>query len=292
MKSKTKKVKLLQAPKTIQEENQAIVHSEMNVNVNPEMLIAKAIDKNLPIESLEKLLSMRKELKDEWSKEQYYKALSQFQKECPVIAKKKKVNFPSKRSGVQVKYSYSPLGDLVNEVKDLLESHGFSFDFKPDQTEKDCVKVLCHSHHIDGWTEITPFSIPVLASDFMNDAHSVATALSYAKRYAFCNAFGIMTKDEDNDASNFNNKSESQKDLNKTLNDVKKSLNNQAVRFNPDIAKKTIIDMIKPYKDRCNEMQKTYIQNIINDKDYTEELYRENYRFVETLVDVFKKEAT
>src|SRR3990167_3791525 len=34
----------------------------------------------------------------------------------------------------------------------------------------------------------------------MNAAQKVASALTYAKRYAFCNAFGILTGDADDDA--------------------------------------------------------------------------------------------
>jgi ERF superfamily. len=35
----------------------------------------------------------------------------------------------------------------------------------------------------------------------MSDTQHVAAALTFAKRYAFTNAFGIMTGDDDNDAA-------------------------------------------------------------------------------------------
>jgi len=35
----------------------------------------------------------------------------------------------------------------------------------------------------------------------MNDAQKIASALTYSKRYAFCNATGIMTGDEDQDGN-------------------------------------------------------------------------------------------
>ena len=35
----------------------------------------------------------------------------------------------------------------------------------------------------------------------MSAQQKVGAALTFAKRYAFCNAFGIMTGDEDNDAN-------------------------------------------------------------------------------------------
>ena len=56
-------------------------------SINAELLIKQAIDKNVPIETMERLLVMRRELKTEWAKEEFIKALAQFQKKCPVIKK-------------------------------------------------------------------------------------------------------------------------------------------------------------------------------------------------------------
>ncbi|MDD5590162.1 MAG: hypothetical protein PHQ47_03240, partial [Candidatus Portnoybacteria bacterium] len=56
-----------------------------------EALIAQAIDKGVSVETMEKLLAMRKELKAEWAKEEFIKAMANFQKECPIIEKKKPV---------------------------------------------------------------------------------------------------------------------------------------------------------------------------------------------------------
>ena len=40
-----------------------------------EELISQAIDKGVSVETMEKLLAMRKELKNEWAKEQFDKAM-------------------------------------------------------------------------------------------------------------------------------------------------------------------------------------------------------------------------
>ena len=55
----------------------------------PEKLISQAIEKGTPIETIERLLNMRRELKAEWAKEQYDLAMAKLQSECPVIKKKK-----------------------------------------------------------------------------------------------------------------------------------------------------------------------------------------------------------
>ena len=42
--------------------------------------------------------------------------------------------------------------------------------------------------------------MPVDAGAYMNEAQKAASALTFAKRYSFCNAFGILTGDEDDDS--------------------------------------------------------------------------------------------
>jgi len=44
-----------------------------------ETLIAQAIDKNVPVQTMERLLVMRRELKAEFAKEAFDKAMSEFQ---------------------------------------------------------------------------------------------------------------------------------------------------------------------------------------------------------------------
>ena len=175
-------------------EKKEITHG---IDVNPEMLIAKAIDKNLPIETMEKLLSMRRELKAEFARDEYFRSLSEFQADCPVIKKEKPVYNKDKKT---IRFYYAPLDDIVDQVKDILQRHGFSYTIKTRQDENS-VTAICRSHHICGHTEETEFTVPVMRSDFMNHTQCVATALTYAKRYAFCDAFGIMTSDPDNDAA-------------------------------------------------------------------------------------------
>lgn len=78
-----------------------------------ETLIAKAIDKNVSVDTVEKLLAMRRELQEEWAKRRFDEAMSTFQGECPVIEKTKKVDFTSKRTGSRTTYAYAPLDAIV-----------------------------------------------------------------------------------------------------------------------------------------------------------------------------------
>ena len=73
------------------------------VRHDAEALIAKAIEKNVSVETMERLLAMRRELKTEYAKEQFDNAMAKFQAKCPTIRKTKEVKT---RAGV-VAYRYA-----------------------------------------------------------------------------------------------------------------------------------------------------------------------------------------
>lgn len=159
-----------------------------------EGLIKTAIKQKVPVETMERLLVMRRELKAEWAKEQYDKAMAAFQSECPVIEKKKKVSFGT------TNYSYAPLEEIVEQVKELLSKNGFSYTFDTKEGEN-AIKVICYAKHIAGHSESSSLEIEVDGASKMNKTQQYGSANSYGKRYAFCNAFGILTGDEDTDAA-------------------------------------------------------------------------------------------
>lgn len=165
--------------------------------VDIQSLITKAIEKESPIEVMERLVAMRRELKAEQAKERYFAELALFQAECPTIKKNEVVY--DRKDPSKVRYRYAPLSDIIAATRDLLKRHGFSYVITTKQ-EPSTVTAICEAHHEDGHAEATEFSIPIDPESYMNAAQKVASALTYAKRYAFCNAFGIMTADEDDDA--------------------------------------------------------------------------------------------
>ncbi len=156
-------------------------------------LIAQAIDKSVPVETMEKLLAMRTQLKQEVAKEQYNKDLSDFQCECPVIGKNKDVMVDGKK-----RYSYAPLDEIVQQTKELLHKHGFSYTFNSEFLDNAQI-ITCTARHIGGWSETAKFRSPIDVKAFMTEVQKQGSAMTFAKRYSFCQVFGIMTGDEDDD---------------------------------------------------------------------------------------------
>jgi ERF superfamily. len=160
-----------------------------------EQLISQAIDKNVAVDTMEKLLAMRRELKAEWAREQYFEALSDFQSRCPVIEKETIV----RNKGGSERYRYADLPSIITQTKDLLRELGFSYRTDA-KVEGQTVTGTCIATHKHGHSEQSSFMVPVDKEAFMNEPQKFASALTFTKRYAFCNVFGIQTGDADDDA--------------------------------------------------------------------------------------------
>lgn len=195
-------------------------------SVDAENLIAKAIDKDVPIETLEKLLAMRKELKDEAAKEAFFADLAEFQRIVPQIPKSTKI---MNKNGTE-RYSYAKLETIVKKVHTKLFQCGFSYMIKGSQGEHG-VTGRVELHHRDGHMEFSEFTIPIDKDAYMTDQQKPAAALTMAKRIAFCNATGIMTADEDTDGNGRSEptktpeaKSDTAEQIGNILKDVMKTL--------------------------------------------------------------------
>lgn len=166
--------------------------------VSPEALISKAIESGVSVEALEKLLGMRERLKAEQAREAFIDAMAEFQSKCPPIQKNKTATVRSDKGTFT--YKYATLDKIIAATSALREECGFSYRFDTRwESNPPAQVVLCIVSHRDGHAEASEFRSPVDSGARMNVMQQSASALTYGKRYAFCNAFGIVA-DEDNDA--------------------------------------------------------------------------------------------
>lgn len=162
-----------------------------------EVLMQQAINNNVPVETLKELMAMRRELKAEAAKEAFHDAMMRFQGECPIIKKKKE---GGKTKSGYVAYKYAPLESIIKQVSSLILKHGFSYRFDESETEDGTVKVVCIVTHRDGHSEDSSMRSKLSTkTGVMSDPQQKAATVTYNKRYAFCNAFGIATGDDDID---------------------------------------------------------------------------------------------
>lgn len=184
--------------KPMNEQPKGMVAQEaMPTNPSAEYLIARGIQQGMSVETMEKLMAMRKELKAEHAKEEFDKAMAAFQAECPVIKKAKKVKFDTSSGGVN--YAYAPLDSIVSQVAKLIAKNGFSYSFKIEESPKG-IKAICVIKHVAGHIDSSEFTADMTGTKAMSSAQVTSSKATYAKRNAFCNAFGITTGDDDIDA--------------------------------------------------------------------------------------------
>ena len=116
-----------------------------------------------------------------------FKALSAFQKECPVIHK-----------GTQgYGYSYADLPEILRVINPLLAKHGLGFSQPICGTKVKTILFHCETGEIlESETDI-PQGVSLAK---MNDFQVLGSAITYIRRYALSSILGIIT-DKDTDAS-------------------------------------------------------------------------------------------
>lgn len=180
-----------------------------------EELIGMAIREKANVDVMERILNMRREMKAEWAKEQYILAMAQLQAQLPIIKKTKLV----KTKDGSDAYRYAPLDSIILQTKSMIQKNGFSYSTEVDTTKPGIVKATCVITHVAGHTERYEMEVPLGSKTaIMSDTQVVAAASSFAKRYAFCNGFGIMTSDEDVDGKNVAPEGEVLSDEQKAIN--------------------------------------------------------------------------
>jgi len=162
--------------------------------------IAQAIQTNLPVESLERLFALREKAQAEIAKASFVEAMAQFQSECPIIEKKKAV---MNKDGRTIRYKYAQIESIIEQVKTALSNAKLSYRWETKQEGKS-VESTCYITHILGHSESSTFIVEVDTEGYMTAPQKSASALTFAKRYSFCNALGIATGDEDTDANDVN----------------------------------------------------------------------------------------
>ena len=115
-----------------------------------------------------------------------FKAVAEFQQECPVIFKGSKGH----------NYTYADLPTIFEVINPLLKKHGLGFT-----QELDGGALVTTIFHVEsGEFRASRAEIPVQELRGMNIYQSYGSALTYFRRYTLSSALGIVT-DKDTDAS-------------------------------------------------------------------------------------------
>lgn len=158
----------------------------------PGHLLEMAINKDLDIDKLAKLMDLQREFNADLARKSFFSALSEFQIQCPEIRKTKEVSFG------QTKYSYAPLADIDRQIKKSLKDNGLSKRWEIKDTGEE-IEVTCIITHIDGHSEKTGMHAKPDGSGSKNPIQARGSSIEYMKRYTLIGALGLTTTDTDID---------------------------------------------------------------------------------------------
>lgn len=175
-----------------------VAKPEGETNASPaEKMLALAVEKNLSIDMIERLMTLYREELTRRQKQEYDAAKARLQAEMPVIEKNK---VSKNKSGV-IMYTYADIDNVIGQTKEVVGKNGFSYDFEEQQTGDNKMKVTCVVTHEGGYTKRFDMeSGLVTRTDIMSAPQQVAATMTFLKRHTYMNAFGITTADADIDA--------------------------------------------------------------------------------------------
>lgn len=122
-------------------------------------------------------------------------ALVKVQAELPSVKKGNTAKVATKAGG-EYKYQYADLTDVTEAIVPLLSKHGLSFTSRPTLTENGFV-LAYRLMHTSGECDAGEYPLPDPAQ---NQAQTVGSAITYARRYALCAVTGVAPGGDDDDA--------------------------------------------------------------------------------------------
>jgi hypothetical protein len=164
---------------------------------HPLVILDNAVRAGANMETLERISALADAWEQKEGSKRFNEALARFQHICPPIEKKRGVSLS--RGGTEPDYKYAAFEDIMRAISPHLQTCGLSISFSASLNDAgmltaECT-VRCGTH-----SEKSAITMPVPAEMRVNATQKMGAAMSYAKRYALCNALNIVVTGEDMDA--------------------------------------------------------------------------------------------
>ncbi len=162
-------------------------------------LLEAAVDKNLPVESMEKLVALYERVADRQAASDFAAAMAAFQAECPPIPKTSTAKIAT-TSGANYSYTYAELDEIAKVIGPALHGRGLSYSWDSTVTDGQLV-CTCTVRHANGHSQPASFACPIDDRAKMSEPQKYAAALTYARRQSLIQALGLTTTDGDSDGA-------------------------------------------------------------------------------------------
>lgn len=165
----------------------------------PFHLIQMAIDKDLDVDKLERLLDMQKSWQTEKAKQSYFQAMNNVQSTLPRVIRDKENS--------HTKSMYATLEAVNLAVVPVFTENGFSISFNEvDCVTPDSLKLVATVRHAEGHEEQFSAVIPLDGVGIKGNSNKTATqtkgsTIAYGRRYLMLMIGNITVVNEDTDGN-------------------------------------------------------------------------------------------
>lgn len=171
--------------------------SSLPVMAQPHMrLIEIAVNNGADITQLEKLMDLQERYEANQAKKEFNAAMSKFQAMLPVIEKLGIVDYTTSKG--RTFYQYAKIEDIAKAIQPALKETGLSYRFTQSQ-DNGVITVRCIVTHQSGHSEYSELVSSPDISGGKDQLKSIASAISYLRRYTLTGILGIVVGGEDDD---------------------------------------------------------------------------------------------
>ena len=160
------------------------------VQMTPVQMAYQLISSGADFASVKEMMALSKELAADQARRAFDEAVASAKAGIPTIAKNAK--------GHNNK-AYANFAAYAEALKDVLATHGLSYRFRTEQTDR--ITVTCVLSHKGGHSEENSLSGPADSSGSKNAIQAIGSTLTYLQRYTLIQALGLAASDDDDGRS-------------------------------------------------------------------------------------------
>jgi hypothetical protein len=160
----------------------------------PLSILNDAVDRELPAETLEKLIGLHERWQANQARKAFENSLAAAKAKIPVIFKNREAQL-SNQPGRFV-YRHEDLAEIARTITPILAKHGLSYRFRSTVCG-DLVTVVCIVSHRDGYSEENALSVGRDETGDKNSIQAVGSALTYLQRMTLKASLGLAASDDD-----------------------------------------------------------------------------------------------
>ena len=168
------------------------------------MLVARAMDAGVPVESLRELVALKRELDKDAAAQAFAAAKAQFDIDCPPIVRRTdntQFKTTTTHDGRQLYRRYADLEDIDSATKEPLAKNGLCYSWGDAVVDGDMLTIKCVLAHRGGHREQSAVTFPVSSQAGSSPQQKYATAITYAQRYSLIGVLGLTTCEDDTDGN-------------------------------------------------------------------------------------------